>query len=93
MSLISASNVVVSALALLLLQLDGDTSDGGSLETLHQVSDKSGDLIPERLGGNKSHLLDDIEVQGEHGVVLLDDDLLHGLGTDATHLEAKVFDS
>ena len=28
-------NVVVSALALLFLQLDGDTSDGGSLETLH----------------------------------------------------------
>jgi hypothetical protein len=64
------------------------------------MSDKSGDLVPERLGGNKSHLLDDslvdIEVQGQLGVVLLDDDLgglLHGLGTDATHLEAKIFDS
>ncbi len=64
------------------------------------MSDKSGDLVPERLGGNKSHLLNDalvdIEVQGQLGVVLLDDDLgglLHGLGTDATHLEAKIFDS
>ena len=64
------------------------------------MSDKSGDLVPERLGGNKSHLLDDalvdIEVQGQLGVVLLDDDLgglLHDLGSDVTHLEAKICDS
>ena len=38
-------NVVISSFSLLFLQLDGDTSDGASLQTLHQVSDEPGNLI------------------------------------------------
>ncbi len=63
----------------------------------HQVSDESGNLVPQRLGGDESHFLDDtlvgVEVQGELGVVLLNDDpggLLNGLGADATHLETEI---
>ena len=37
-------DVVVSPLTLLLLQLDGDASDGAALESLHQVSDEPGNL-------------------------------------------------
>ena len=44
-------NVVVSSLPLLLLELDGDASNGAPLETLHQVSDEPGNLI---LNGLKS---------------------------------------
>ena len=50
-------------------------------------------LVAERLGGDDSDLLDDplvgVEVQGQLGVVFLDDDsssLLDGLGSDAAHL-------
>ena len=38
-------HVVVPSLPLLLLQLDGDATHGAPLETLHQVSDKPGNLI------------------------------------------------
>ena len=61
------------------------------------MSDESGNLIPQRLGGDESHFLDDalvgVEVQGELRVVLLNDDpggLLDGLGADATHLEIEI---
>ena len=50
------------------------------------------DLVAEALGGNDSDLIADalvgLEVQGELGVVTLNDDLgglLDGLGTNATH--------
>ena len=50
-------------------------------------------LVAERLGGDECHFLDDplvgVEVEGQLGVVLLDDDpssLLHGLRSDAAHL-------
>ena len=61
------------------------------------MSDESGNLVPQRLGGNQSHFLDDalvgVEVQGKLGVIFLNDDpggLLHGLGTDTTHLEIEI---
>ena len=38
-------HVVVPSLPLFLLELDGDTSHGASLQSLHQVSDKPGNLI------------------------------------------------
>lgn len=37
-------NILVLALTLLLLQLEGDTADGALLNTLHQVSSIAGDL-------------------------------------------------
>ncbi len=37
-------NVVVPPLPLLLLQLDGDAADGGTLQPLHQMSDEPGNL-------------------------------------------------
>lgn len=79
---------VQSAFSLLLLQLEGDPTHGALLDTLHQVRDETGDLVAHALGGDLSHLVDDalvgVEVHGQAGVVLLDDDsgrLFHGLGT------------
>ena len=52
----------------------------------------SGNLVPQPLGGNDGDLITDplvgLEVEGELGVVSLNDDLgglLDGLGSDATH--------
>lgn len=63
----------------------------------YQVSDESGNLVPQRLSGDEGHFLDDplvgVEVQGQLSVVLLDDDpggLLDGLGADATHLGIEI---
>merc|ERR1719509_483256 len=85
-------NIVVTSLPLLLLQLDGDATNSGALEPLHEMGDEASDLVAEGFGGDESDLLDDplvgVEVQGELGVVLLDQDpggLLHGLGSDASH--------
>jgi hypothetical protein len=84
-------DVVVLALALLLLELEGDTTDGSTLDTLHQVGGETGDLVAETLGGDDGNLGGDLlvglEVQGETRVVLLDQDLggsLDSLGTNAT---------
>jgi hypothetical protein len=38
-------DVVVPSLPLFLLQLDGDASNGGALEPLHEMSDEPGNLI------------------------------------------------
>ena len=42
------------------------------------MSDKSGNLVPQWLGGNQGHFLNDplvcVEIQGQLGVVLLNDD-------------------
>lgn len=38
-------NVLILALTLLLLQLEGDTADGATLDTLHQVSGVAGNLF------------------------------------------------
>ena len=47
-------DVVVLALALLLLELEGDAADGALLDTLHQVRREAGDLVPEAFRRNDS---------------------------------------
>ena len=65
-----------SALALLLLQLEGDAADWTALDPLHQVRGETSDLVPQLLGRDRGHLLGYIlvhlEIQRELGVVLLD---------------------
>jgi hypothetical protein len=85
-------NVLILTLTLLLLKLEGDTTDGSTLNSLHQVGGVAGNLVAQALGGDNSDLITDtlvgLEVQGELGVVSLNDDLgglLDGLGTNATH--------
>jgi len=85
-------DVVVLALTLLLLKLEGDTADGTTLDTLHQVSGVTGDLVAQALGGNDGDLIANalvgLEVQSELGVVALNDDLrrsLDSLGADSSH--------
>ena len=85
-------NVLILALTLLLLKLEGDTADGTTLDALHQVGSVTSDLVAKTLGGNDGDLITDtlvgLEVEGQLGVVTLDDDLsraLDCLGTDATH--------
>ena len=60
---------------LFFLEFNGDTTNWSSSDTFHQVSDETGDLVPETLGRNNSDLLDDplvsVEVQGQHHVVFL----------------------
>ena len=55
-------NVVILALALLLLQLEGDTTDGAALDTLHQVGREASDLVPETLRGDDSLQQDAISI-------------------------------
>ena len=72
-------DVVILALTLLLLKLEGDTTDGSALDTLHQVGGETSNLVAETLGGDDgdlgSNLLVGLEVQGKTGVVLLDENL------------------
>ena len=82
---------VLTALALLLLKLEGDSTDGTLSNTLHQVGGETGDLVAETLRGDLGNLRNDLlvggEVHSQLGVVLLDDDasgLLDGLSSDAT---------
>lgn len=49
-------NVVILALALLLLELEGDTTDGSLLDALHQVGGEARDFVAQALGGNGSLL-------------------------------------
>lgn len=81
---------VHSALALLLLELKGDTSDGALVNALHEVGGETGDLVAHALGGGDGDLIDNslvgVEVHRETGVVLLHDGLrrlLDGLGSDS----------
>merc|ERR1719347_2568561 len=46
-------DIVVSSLPLFFLKLDGNASHCGSLQPLHEVSNKPGNLITERLGGDE----------------------------------------
>ena len=55
-------DVVVLALALLLLELEGDTTDGAALDTLHQVGREASDLVPETLRGDDSLQQDAINI-------------------------------
>ncbi|GER41862.1 iron-sulfur cluster-binding protein [Striga asiatica] len=83
---------VHAALALLLLQLEGDAPDGPLLDPLHEVGRETGDLVAEALRGDDGDLLEDllvgVEIKGHLRVVPLDDQaggLLHGLSADAAH--------
>jgi hypothetical protein len=85
-------NVLILALTLLLLQLERDTADRATLDTLHKVGGVTSDLVAKTLGGNDSDLiaktLVGLEVERQLGVVTLDDDLggpLDCLGSNATH--------
>ena len=72
-------DVLVLALTLLFLELERDAADGTTLDTLHQVRGVTSNLVAETLGGNDGDLiaktLVGLEVQGELGVVTLNDDL------------------
>jgi hypothetical protein len=50
-------DVLILALTLLFLELEGDTADGTTLDTLHQMCCVSGDLVPETLGGDDGNLV------------------------------------
>lgn len=87
-------NEVHTALSLGLLELEGDTSDGSLLNSLHQVSNETSDLVSESLGRNDGNLLGDLlvqlEVQSELLVVLLNDvssRSLDSLSSNASHEE------
>ena len=87
-------DVLVLALALLLLQLEGDTADGAALDALHQVRGVAGNLVAQALRGNDGNLVADtlvgLKVQGQLGVVPLNDDLgglLDCLGANTTHFD------
>lgn len=89
-------NVVVLALTLLLLKLEGDTANGSLLNTLHKVGSESGNLVAEALRGNDGNLIADllvgVEVKGQARVVLLDDDAgstLDGLSTNAAPVRIR----
>jgi hypothetical protein len=49
-------DVLILALTLLFLELERDTADGTTLDTLHQMGGVSGNLVPETLGGNDGNL-------------------------------------
>lgn len=83
---------VHTALALLLLELQGDSADGALGEALDDVGGVTGDLVAELLGGHDGGISDDalvdVVVLAELVEVLLHDETgsaLHGLGTDVTH--------
>jgi hypothetical protein len=116
-------NVLILALTLLLLQLEGDTADGTTLDTLHEMGGVAGNLffavlseqtthtlavfslsrllgvvsgkthlVAQALRGNDGDLVADalvgLEVEGQLGVVPLNDDLgglLDCLSANATH--------
>lgn len=85
-------NVVHTSFSFLFLQLQGDTSDGTLLDSSHQVSGETSNLISHSLGWNDSdflaNLLVGIEIGCERVVVLLNNDLgclLDSLGSDFTH--------
>jgi len=49
-------DVLVLALTLLFLKLEGDAADGTTLDALHQVGGVSSNLVAETLGGNDGNL-------------------------------------
>jgi hypothetical protein len=49
-------DVLILALTLLFLELEGDTADGTTLDTLHQMCGVSGNLVPETLGSDDGNL-------------------------------------
>lgn len=84
---------VHAALALLLLELEGDAADWAPLDALHEVGGEAGDLVAEALRGDDGHLFQDllvrVEVERHARVVPLDHQprrFLHRLRANATHL-------
>lgn len=85
-------DVLIFSLTLLFLELEGNTTNRTTLNTLHQMGSITGNLVAETLRGNDGDLIADslvgLEIEGQLGVVSLNDDLggfLDGLGTNATH--------
>lgn len=72
-------NILILALTLFFLELERDTANGSTLDTLHQVGSVTGDLVPKALGGNDGDFIADalvgLEVESELRVVSLNDDL------------------
>lgn len=70
-------NVVISSLTLFLLEDERDSTDRTTSDSLHQVGNKSGNLVSESLGRDNSDLtadlLVDVEVESQLGVVPLND--------------------
>ena len=66
---------VHATLALFFLELEGDSTNWTLLDSPHQVSNKSADLIAQMLRGNDcdffANLLVGLEISGEFGVVFL----------------------
>lgn len=88
---------MISPFSLLLLQLDGDTSHGASLNLLRQTCDMACDLVAELFAGNNSyflaHVLVGVEVVAQVYVVLLNDDpgrLLHSSDAKAAHVDGSL---
>lgn len=84
-------DVLVLSLSLLLLELEGDTSDGTLLDSLHEVGGVASNLVSESLGGDDSDLVSEslvgLEIEGELGVVSLNHDLggpLDSLSSNST---------
>ena len=71
-------NVLIFSLSLLFLEFEGDATDGSTLNTFHQVSRESSNLVSQTLGGDDGHLITEllvgVEVQSETGVVLFNQD-------------------
>lgn len=56
---------VESALAFLLLQLEGDAADGALFEALHEMGGEASNLVAETLGRNRGDIVDDALVDLE----------------------------
>lgn len=85
-------HVVILALTLLLLELEGDTTYGAALNTLHQMGGEARNLVAQAFGRDDSHLINNtlvgVEIKGEARVVFLNENTgspLDGLGANATH--------
>ena len=69
-------NVVISALTLFFLKLDGNSSDCGTLEPFHQMSDETGNFVSERFGRNYCNFFNDplvgVKIEGQFSVVSVD---------------------
>lgn len=70
-------NVVVSPLTLFFLEDKRDATDRATGNSLHQVGHKAGNLVSKSLGGDDGNfttdLLVDVEVEGQLGVISLND--------------------
>merc|ERR1712079_379358 len=81
------------SLALFLLETKRDTSDGSLLDSLHQVSGETSNLVAESLCLDLADIIDDslvdMEVVGQLAIVLFDEcpgGSLDGLGSNSSHL-------